>query len=528
MTTHDEELGALTNMEAQGQDSQSRQQFFWTLDTTCVNGRARRAVSSFLALAVCTLAFLAFARSRSMLPTLGGAVLDQLELKVEMCGNHEKDLHFHMNRNLSYLISIPSPAECCSKCRDSPGCTAWTWLDGASSDIIGLSTCSLKAGGVRLKVPQTGAVSGLLPPLAGALLHTADIEAPWPTQKSPAAASTATKPPEAHATHAPTTTTQEPTDPPKPAEPPVAELTIHSGVKALQLPQIGSECHTNSELPPMTKYKAEGEAVKVRVLSYNLYWWSLMAMRGTNGGAPFKIIDDSAKSMPYDLMAFQECEDPHFVLEKAGLLEDYTSFGGLGTITTAICMAFRRKTWELLSHGSGLVAEDARAQYYGKRAAQWMRLRHHGTGKTILFMNHHGPLPVNSGGSCGGLGTAYSLLKLIQRHTEEGDAVVLVGDFNANTGSSTVQHLERRLNEVFTGTALGGIDHFFTNLGSSSAISAENLGNGGSDHDALSVVLEMDGATESDEASSMPAAVLDTPEALKQWVRDKANEVFAK
>jgi len=365
-----------------------------------------------------------------------------------------------------------------------------------------------------LKVPKTGAVSGLLP--LGGFLNSADVEAEWPTA-SPAPASTTTMSTESSTT--PAATTQEPTEPPKPAaQPPVAELTIRSGVKALGLPQIGSECHTNGELPPMARYRAEGEPFKVRLLSYNLYWWSLMAIRGTNGGAPFKIIDDSARSMPYDLMAFQECEDPQFVFEKTGLQQDYMSFGGLGTVTTAICMAFRRTSWELLSHGSSLVAEDARTQYYGKRAAQWMRLRHHGTGKNILFMNHHGPLPINLGGSCGGLGTAYSLLQLIQRHAEEGDAVVLVGDFNANAASPTVWHLGRRLNQVFTGTALGGIDHFFTNLGSSSVISRENLGNGGSDHDALSVVLEMGGSGNrestvgSEEASSMPAAVLGTPE----------------
>lgn len=383
-----------------------------------------------------------------------------------------------------------------------------------------------------MKVPKTGAVSGLLSPLTGGLLQSADVEAAWTTTSPPKASKTTTSP---EATTTLAATTQEPTERPKPPQPAVAELTIRSGVKALPLPQIGigSECHTNGELPPTAKYRAEGEPLKVRVLSYNLYWWSLMAIRGTNGGAPFKIIDDSAQSMPYDLMAFQECEDPQFVLEKAGLAKDYMSFGGLGTITTAICMAFRRKSWELLSHGSGLVAEDARAQYYGKRAAQWMRLRHHGTGKTIVFMNHHGPLPVNSGGSCGGLGTAYSLLSLMQRHAEEGDAVVLVGDFNADAASPTVRHLGRRLNQVFTGTALGGIDHFFTNLGGSSVISKQNLGNGGSDHDALSVVLEMGGSGSreatvgSEEAPSLPAAVLDTPEALKQWVRDKATEVFA-
>jgi len=372
-----------------------------------------------------------------------------------------------------------------------------------------------------LKVPKMGAVSGLLLPLgASGLLHSADVDAAMVTTSPTAAASKTTTANEADTSSA--ATTQKPTETPKPETAPVATYTIRSGVKALRLPQIGSGCHTDGELPSMVRYEAKSEPLKVRMLSYNLYWWSLMAIRGTNGGAPFKIIDDSAKSMPYDLMAFQECEDPHFVLEKAGLLDDYMSFGGLGTITTAICMAFRKKSWELLSHGSGLVAEDARAQYYGKRAAQWMRLRHHGTGKTILFMNHHGPLPVNSGGSCGGRGTAYSLLKLIQRHAEEGDAVVLAGDFNADAASETVRHLSHRLSEVFTGTALGGIDHFFTNLGSSSVVKKENLGNGGSDHDALSVELEMPGE------ASLPAAVLDTPDALKQWVRNKAIEVFAK
>merc|ERR1712085_172107 len=48
-------------------------------------------------------------------------------------------------------------------------------------------------------------------------------------------------------------------------------------------------------------------------------------------------------------------------------------------------------------------------------------------------------------------------------------AIVLTGDFNAARSSSRVKELEKRLVRAFTGKAIGGIDHVFTNCGEGSS-----------------------------------------------------------
>merc|ERR1719343_1242821 len=108
----------------------------------------------------------------------------------------------------------------------------------------------------------------------------------------------------------------------------------------------------------------------------------------------------------------------------------------------------------------------------------------------MLFVNHHGPLPISSGGVCGGAAVAYNILHVVAANAQPGDLVIVAGDFNAQEGSNTIQHLESRLRRA----AGGGIDYIFSNLGAGAAISASNLGNGGSDHDAISAVLRVEGS----------------------------------
>lgn len=120
-----------------------------------------------------------------------------------------------------------------------------------------------------------------------------------------------------------------------------------------------------------------------------------------------------------------------------------------------------------------------------------MRLRHKMTGDSLMFVNHHGPLSVNSGGQCGGVSTAHNLLNLIAGKGKTGDIIVLVGDFNANAASLTIQELWKHLVLVYIGDSFGGVDNIFTNTGKSSVSSAMSLGSGGSDHKAISAIVEI-------------------------------------
>ena len=167
--------------------------------------------------------------------------------------------------------------------------------------------------------------------------------------------------------------------------------------------------------------------------------------------------------------------------QHTGLAGQYKAFQG----AHGLCSVFRKEAWTLLDQGMVAVAEDS----MGKRDVQFVRLRHK-TGKVVFFMNHHGPLPLNSGGRCGAASTAFNLLKAIVAHAKPGDAIILVGDFNANAASVTIKQLSQRLTKVFQGNFAGGIDNIFSNVNASAVVRKEILGSGGSDHDALVVVLK--------------------------------------
>merc|ERR1712187_828075 len=120
------------------------------------------------------------------------------------------------------------------------------------------------------------------------------------------------------------------------------------------------------------------------------------------------LIKDAGSAAPFDLMGFQECDDVHRVLGDAGLTDTF------GTVSPghAVAIAYRNTVWELLDSGMDTVGEDMPG-LYGARVAVWARLRHQTTGITVFFINHHGPLPVNSGGVGGGNQTAQNILNAI-------------------------------------------------------------------------------------------------------------------
>jgi len=237
--------------------------------------------------------------------------------------------------------------------------------------------------------------------------------------------------------------------------------------------------------PTISPYSGS-ELKDVRVLTFNLFWWNLFGQRQGAGGIAGHLIRDSSKDVPFDFMGFQECEDVGLVLWQAGLDKAYTT----NSSNHAICMAYRRDKWTQLDSGYEEIAEDRSAQYFGNRAVQWMRAQNkHQPDSFIFFMNHHGPLPVDSGGKCGGMATAWHLMNIVKTHAHPGDAIILVGDFNAGDSSVTVLELEKHLYRAYSGVAFGGVDNFFTNL-DENHVKGENLGTGGSDHDALSATFQ--------------------------------------
>lgn len=251
----------------------------------------------------------------------------------------------------------------------------------------------------------------------------------------------------------------------------------------------------NWRMPEMWPYTGEvaevADAVSVKVLTYNLYWWKLFGVKYGNDGSAGKLIARASEEEPFDLMGFQECEDPGRVLTDAGLFDNYTFFLHK---PRAACIAFRTSDWTLLDHGHKDVAEDGdwiRDLNFGVRVAMWVRLRHIASGRIVFFMNHHGPLPINTGGLCGGTATAFNLLTVIKTNAHKGDAVIVVGDFNADPTSLTLQAVASQLPRVYNGTKFLGVDNFLTNVNEMHVTERSNYGGGGSDHDALGITLEL-------------------------------------
>lgn len=232
-----------------------------------------------------------------------------------------------------------------------------------------------------------------------------------------------------------------------------------------------------------------GQKTRVKVLTYNLFWWNLFNQHQGSHRSAGRLIAETAGSEGYDLMGFQECDDRYRILGDAkaeGLQGDWEALDG----GHAVSLMYRKDRFSLLASGSQDVGEDSHKQYYGKRGAVWVRLQHQ-DGTKVFFVNHHGPLPVSYGGGCTGSATAHNIMRLIAEHAHQGDAIILTGDFNAEPWSSRIQELSKRLHKVFSGSSMGGVDHIFSNCAQDQK--GENLGKGrghhGSDHDALSVTF---------------------------------------
>jgi len=229
----------------------------------------------------------------------------------------------------------------------------------------------------------------------------------------------------------------------------------------------------------------QGHNLQVKLLTYNLFWWNLFGQRNGNGGSAGQLISSAHARQPFDFMGFQECEDIHRVLGDAGLDGEFEAMPG----PHAMCMAYRKSTWQKIADDSQNVGEDRWDQWYGQRAAMWVRLQHLQTGQVVFFINHHGPLPVDTGGMCGGEATAFNLLKLIANNAHSGDVAILVGDFNAGPQAQTLQSLGSRLHNVYTGNSFGGVDNVLSSC--PNMVATQNLGSGGSDHDALEAVIQL-------------------------------------
>ena len=69
--------------------------------------------------------------------------------------------------------------------------------------------------------------------------------------------------------------------------------------------------------------------------------------------------------------------------------------------------------------------------------------------------------------------------------------LMLVGDFNANAASRTLQSLWGHLHAVYNSKSFGGVDNILANVAKADVLLGEEIGSGGSDHQAISAIISV-------------------------------------
>ncbi|CAK0872475.1 unnamed protein product [Prorocentrum cordatum] len=238
-----------------------------------------------------------------------------------------------------------------------------------------------------------------------------------------------------------------------------------------------------------------GAAARFKMLTMNMVWWNV-GQPDDPDDLPEAVIRSSGEPYMYDAIGLQECKEPRRLLKKLGPdAEEYDVIEeGSG-----LCTLYLKDQWTLQGHGLEAVAVDQASVEesvgVSNRSVQWLRMVHSETRRPFFVMNYHGPLPLNSGGGCGGEVTAQRLIGVIMQNALEGDAVILSGAFNAKGFTPVIQVLEQHGLGVFKvshdGSSEYGEDFVISNAGAASLISSANLGRGGRFHDVLGVIFEI-------------------------------------
>lgn len=174
---------------------------------------------------------------------------------------------------------------------------------------------------------------------------------------------------------------------------------------------------------------AAGGQADLSVVTQNLFWWNLMNQRG--GGSFFDVFPGFG---PFDVMMFQECDNVWQVRDRLGLSETHDVYSG----AHAVALAWDRRRFSRIAEGANTVGED-KPGLWGDRVVSWVMLKESNTQKTYWVGSHHGPLPINTGGSTGSEQVARNIAEVIE--SSQADFVILGGDFNADKNSITVRTL---------------------------------------------------------------------------------------
>ncbi|CAE7528408.1 unnamed protein product [Symbiodinium pilosum] len=222
---------------------------------------------------------------------------------------------------------------------------------------------------------------------------------------------------------------------------------------------------------------------KVTVATYNLYWW-------------YKTIANNA---PFDLAGFQECDNVQQVLGGSGI-RSFDFYAPQGSDAPLAWNATRFQ--KIGGPGSEHIAEDK----YGARLMNWVRLHDGDTNASIFFANTHGPLNQCAGEA--GAKAAANYQAAVNKHKQQGDAVVFTGDFNCGSMEETMMILGQGLTNAATDQSFNGADHVLIDQSVQLCGSSSTQGFP-SDHEFLKMELTL--KTGAHDPASSPALLQPPP-----------------
>ncbi|CAE7470540.1 unnamed protein product [Symbiodinium necroappetens] len=172
-----------------------------------------------------------------------------------------------------------------------------------------------------------------------------------------------------------------------------------------------------------------GKKLKVRVVSYNLYWWNAF---GQNPWKSDHIIRNIKNKLKPDSIGLQECDEPHTIRDRAGL-ERASKFDGAQGIMVKPG-AFRKG-----DSGSRDIQATGK---WGPRYVTWVELIDPKSDRTFWHFNTHWCVHNGNGRVCNEevrYGGAKHMLDVIKEKASD-MPVVITGDFNANLDERGPQH----------------------------------------------------------------------------------------
>jgi len=222
-----------------------------------------------------------------------------------------------------------------------------------------------------------------------------------------------------------------------------------------------------------------GGSTKIKVVSYNLFWWNAFQQNPSKGSD----IIANIKGMQADVLGLQECNNAGSVTSRTGnMYNAVSSFSDNQGVMT------KPGVFSVLSQGS----RDLQARgKWGNRYVNWVKLRHLSSGRSFWVFNTHWCVASGNGYTCNGgvrQAGAKNMLRAIREVAGTTSPVVITGDFNAGMGEPGIQEF---LRNGFALARNSGVDAIFYSQSHWSVAAARTGSASGSDHSPVIVDLQL-------------------------------------